>query len=68
MLLATILALGAAVLHAAWNLAAKRAEGDRFVVLWAQFAFSGVLAAVALAVVASVDGMPASGYGLVGSR
>ena len=63
MLLATGLALGAAVLHAAWNLAAKRADGDRFVVLWAQFAVAGVLAAVALVVVAVVEGMPASGYG-----
>ena len=49
-LLATCLALGSAVLHAGWNLAAKRAEGDRFVVLWAQFAVSGAIAAVLLAV------------------
>ena len=63
MLLATCLALGAAVLHAAWNLAAKRADGDRFVVLWAQFAVSGLLAGGALAVFAVVAGMPASGYG-----
>ena len=66
MLLATGLALGAAVLHAAWNLAAKRAEGDRFVVLWAQFAVSGAIAAVALTVFAVVEGMPASGYGWAG--
>ena len=46
-LLATCLALGSAVLHAGWNLAAKRADGDRFVVLWAQFAVSGAIAAVA---------------------
>ena len=63
MLLATCLALGSAVLHAGWNLAAKRAEGDRFVVLWAQFAVSGAIAAVLLAVHAVVTGMPASGYG-----
>ncbi len=62
MLLATVLALGAAVLHAGWNLVAKRAEGDRFVVLWAQFACAGVIAAVALAVHAAVEGMPARGY------
>jgi drug/metabolite transporter (DMT)-like permease len=61
-LLATLLALGAAVLHAAWNLAAKRADGDRFVVLWAQFAVSGVVAAAGLLIVAAVGGMPASGY------
>ena len=54
MLLATCLALGSAVLHAGWNLAAKRAEGDRFVVLWAQFAVSGAIAAVIL-VFAIVD-------------
>ena len=46
-----------------WNLAAKRADGDRFVVLWAQFAVSGLIAAVLLAVHAVVVGMPASGYG-----
>ncbi len=63
MLLATCLALGSAVLHAGWNLAAKRAEGDRFVVLWAQFAVSGAIAVVLLAVHAVVVGMPASGYG-----
>src|SRR4051794_29302478 len=63
MLLATCLALGSAVLHAFWNLAAKRAEGDRFVVLWAQFAVSGAIAAVLLAVHAITVGMPASGYG-----
>jgi drug/metabolite transporter (DMT)-like permease len=61
-LLATVLALGAAVLHAAWNLAAKRADGDRFVVLWAQFAVSGVVAAVGLLIVAVAGAMPASGY------
>jgi drug/metabolite transporter (DMT)-like permease len=42
MLLATVLALSAAVLHAGWNLVAKRADGDRYVVLWAQF-FAGAL-------------------------
>ena len=63
MLLATCLALASAVLHAGWNLAAKRAEGDRFVVLWAQFAVSGAIAAVLLAAHTVVVGMPASGYG-----
>jgi drug/metabolite transporter (DMT)-like permease len=62
-LLATWLALGSAVLHAGWNVAAKRAEGDRFVVFWAQFAVSGALAAVVLIVYAATAGMPASGYG-----
>jgi drug/metabolite transporter (DMT)-like permease len=43
MLLATVLALGAAVIHAGWNLVAKRAEGDRYLVLWAQFLVGGVV-------------------------
>ena len=63
MLLATFLALGSAVLHAGWNLVAKRADGDRFVVLWAQFAVSGAIAAGLLVVHAIAVGMPASGYG-----
>ena len=41
MLLATVLALVAAVLHAAWNLAAKSAA-DRHLALWGQFLFGGV--------------------------
>jgi drug/metabolite transporter (DMT)-like permease len=65
-LLATVLALGAAVLHAGWNLAAKRAEGDRFVVLWLQFAVAGMLSAVVLVAYAAAVGMPASGYGWAG--
>ncbi|MFM7685965.1 MAG: EamA family transporter [Actinomycetota bacterium] len=34
----------AAVLHAGWNLVAKRAEGDRYMVLWAQFTAGGLVA------------------------
>ena len=44
MLLATLLSLAAAVIHAGWNLVAKRAPGDRYIVLWAQFFMGGVLA------------------------
>lgn len=44
MLLATVLSLTAAVLHAGWNLVAKRAEGDRYMVLWAQFTAGGLVA------------------------
>ncbi|MCU1502357.1 MAG: hypothetical protein JWM12_1711 [Ilumatobacteraceae bacterium] len=62
MLLATLLALGSAVLHAGWNLAAKRADGDRFVVLWAQFVVGGAVGGVLLAIHAVFQGMPASGY------
>jgi drug/metabolite transporter (DMT)-like permease len=43
MLLATLLALAAAVLHAGWNLVAKRAEGDRYLALWAQFFMGGLI-------------------------
>ncbi|MEO5724623.1 MAG: EamA family transporter [Ilumatobacteraceae bacterium] len=66
MLFATVLALGSAVLHAGWNLVAKRANGDRFVVLWAQFAVAGAIAGVVLAVHAAFVGMPASAYGWAG--
>ena len=50
MLTATLLALGAAVLHAGWNLAAKRSS-DRFGALWGQFIVAGVIAAVAVTIV-----------------
>jgi drug/metabolite transporter (DMT)-like permease len=43
MLLATVLALSAAVLHAGWNFVAKRASGDRYIVLWAQFFAGGLI-------------------------
>jgi multidrug transporter EmrE-like cation transporter len=36
-LLATFLALGAAVLHASWNLAVKQTVGDRYIAIWGQF-------------------------------
>lgn len=62
MLLATVLALGSAVLHAGWNLVAKRAEGDRYLVLWAQFLAGGLLALPLLVVHAAIWGMPWQGY------
>lgn len=58
MLAATLLALGAAVIHAAWNLAVKEVDGDRFVALWGQFALAGVVGGTIVAVV----GMPATGW------
>lgn len=58
MLTATLLALGAAVLHAGWNLAVKQ-SGDRFIALWGQFFVAGVVCAVALA---AVGGIPAVGW------
>jgi multidrug transporter EmrE-like cation transporter len=36
-LLATVLALASAALHAGWNLAVKQATGDRYVALWGAF-------------------------------
>lgn len=50
MLLATVLALGAAVVHAGWNLAVKHTSGDRYLALWAQFLVAGSISAVALVV------------------
>ena len=59
MLTATVLALVAAVLHAAWNLSVKQSVSDRFLALWGQFFFAGLLAAVILIV---GGGIPARGY------
>ncbi|HQZ34008.1 MAG TPA: EamA family transporter [Ilumatobacteraceae bacterium] len=62
MLLATLLALGAAVIHAGWNFIAKRATGDRYMVLWAQF-FMGGLICLPLAIGNHVlFGMPGTAY------
>ena len=62
MLLATLLALGAAVLHAGWNLVAKRAEGDIYMVLWAQFFVGGVIALPLMIGNHLLLGMPWQGY------
>lgn len=62
MLLATVLALGAASLHATWNFVAKRAEGDRYVVLWAQFFMGSVIALPLLVGHHAVWGMPMQAY------
>ena len=53
MLAATVLALTAAVLHAGWNLFAKR-SGDPFLALWGQFLIAGVVGAVLLVATAGV--------------
>jgi uncharacterized membrane protein/multidrug transporter EmrE-like cation transporter len=58
MLTATILALVAAVMHAAWNLSVKQSISDRFIALWGQFFIAGVLAAIVLA---AGGGIPARG-------
>ncbi|MCE9621453.1 MAG: EamA family transporter [Actinomycetia bacterium] len=62
MLLATVLALAAAVLHAGWNLVAKRAEGDRYLVLWAQFFAAGLMTLPLLIGYQLIWGMPWQGY------
>ncbi|HEY7628419.1 MAG TPA: hypothetical protein VH761_15205 [Ilumatobacteraceae bacterium] len=59
MLTATVLALAAAVLHAAWNLSVKQSISDRFIALWGQFFVAGVLSAVVLV---AAGGIPARGY------
>lgn len=58
MLLATVLALTAAVLHAGWNLAIKQG-GDRFLALWGQFTLAG---AIGLVIIVAVGGFPAGGW------
>lgn len=58
-LTATLLALGAAVLHAGWNLAVKQSRHDRFIALWVQFGIGGVIALVALV---ATGGMPSEGW------
>jgi drug/metabolite transporter (DMT)-like permease len=58
MLTPTLLALGAAVLHAGWNLAVKQ-SGDRFIALWAQFGIAGTVALVGLL---SFGHLPAQGW------
>lgn len=57
MLLATVLALTAAALHASWNLAVKQST-DRRLSLWGQFFIAGLLCAVSLGIWILVDGMP----------
>ncbi len=58
MLFAAALALTAAVLHAGWNLFAKR-SADPFLALWGQFLIAGVISAVVLLV---TGGIPAGAW------
>ncbi len=55
MLVATVLALTAAVLHAGWNLAVKTST-DRFLALWGQFVVGGAIGAAGLVVLALTTG------------
>ena len=54
MLVATALALGAAVMHAGWNLRVKQ-SGDRWLALWGLFVAGGLIG-LPYAVVATVSG------------
>jgi len=56
-LLATVLALTAAALHASWNLAVKQST-DRRLSLWGQFFIAGLLCAISLGIWILIDGMP----------
>lgn len=58
MLGATLLAIGAAVLHGGWNLAVKQ-SGDRWHALWGQFFVAGIGCAV---LVVALGGVPASAW------
>ncbi len=59
MVVATVLALTSAGLHAGWNLVAKR-SADPFIALWGQFFVAGLIAAVVLGATRS---LPAAGWG-----
>jgi drug/metabolite transporter (DMT)-like permease len=59
MLKATALALGAAVLHAGWNLVVKQGRDDRFLLLWGQFFLAGVMVAP---IVFGFGGLPLSSW------
>ena len=63
MLVATLLALGAAVLHALWNLAVKQTRTDRFIALWGQFT---VGACIFTPLVFILGGMPARAWIWIG--
>ena len=62
MLEATVLALTAAVLHAGWNLFAKR-SGDPFLALWGQFLIAG---AASVALLVATGGVPAGAWVFAG--
>jgi len=57
-LVATVLALVAAVLHAGWNLVAKRSV-DPYLALWGQFLLAGVVSGVVLLI---AGGLPAGAW------
>ena len=62
MLLATVLALTAAVLHASWNISVKQ-SGDKRLALWGQFAISGALSGVVIVAWTLIAGAPPIAWG-----
>lgn len=63
MIFATFLALGAAVLHAAWNVRVKR-SGDRFLAMWGQCAAGGLCC---LAVLLALGPPPSEAWPYLGA-
>ena len=62
MLLATVLALVAAVLHASWNISVKQ-SGDKRIALWGQFAIGGALSGVVILAWTLISGPPSIAWG-----
>lgn len=62
MLLATVLALTAAVLHASWNISVKQSD-DKRLALWGQFAVGGTLSGVAILAWTIIGGAPQIAWG-----
>ena len=62
MLLATVLALVAAVLHASWNISVKQ-SGDKRIALWGQFAIGGALSGVVILAWTIISGAPSIAWG-----
>jgi drug/metabolite transporter (DMT)-like permease len=61
-LTATLLALGAAVLHAGWNLTVKATSEDRFLMLWGQFFLAATLV---IPIVIVAGGIPVGSWAWV---
>ena len=62
MLLATVLALTAAVLHASWNISVKQ-SGDKRLALWGQFAIGGTLSGAVILAWTMISGAPSIAWG-----
>jgi len=61
-LLAAVLALVAAVLHASWNISVKQ-SGDKRIALWGQFAIGGALSGVVILAWTMISGAPSIAWG-----